>query len=86
MPFQCFDVDAWYFEEIPLDLKRVKKKWKQFIKHNECSDVLLAGVGVNVCGTAENDVGSQVFVIRWTINHPDGRRNSARLKERRSNL
>jgi len=45
----------------PLRLKKErnkKKKWKEFIKPIECSDVVveceyLAGVSVNVCGAAE---------------------------------
>ena len=38
MPFWCFGVAVWYFEEILLDLQ---KKRKELIKHVECSDVLL---------------------------------------------
>ena len=52
MPFQCFDVAVWYFEESSWT---EKKKRKGLIKHIECSSVssYLAGVSVNVCGAAE---------------------------------
>ena len=42
MPFWCFDVAAWYFEEILLDLKIEKNKAHY-----------IAAVGRNVCGAAE---------------------------------
>ena len=32
---------AWYFEEIPLDLKKKKKTIEELIKPIECSDVLV---------------------------------------------
>ena len=34
--FRCFDVAVQFFEEILLE-----KKWKELIKHIECSDVLV---------------------------------------------